>query len=98
MQERSLPLGRSGRRRGGLQAGQAVEVSRGTLAGLSGVLVSRAPDGRWVVRLDGLQRGVLLVVDAVALKRRLGRTGQSKLLSNVFWRLPWESCYGSCSD
>jgi hypothetical protein len=40
--------------------------------GLTGVLVSCTPDGRWIVRLDVLEQGVELVVEAVALRRRLG--------------------------
>jgi hypothetical protein len=74
MKDRSLPLplAWSGRRRGSWQAGQAVQLCRGAMHGLTGVLVSCTPDGRWIVRLDGTQRGVELVVDAVALRRRLG--------------------------
>ena len=52
-----------------MQAGQAVEVNRGRLAGLSGVLASRASGSRWTVRLDGMP-GAVLVIDAIALTPR----------------------------
>ena len=65
----SRPRGRASRLRDGLQAGQAVEVNRGTLAGLSGVLVSRARGSRWTVCLDGMP-GAVLVIDAIALTPR----------------------------
>ena len=69
MKERSLllPLARSGKRRDRLLAGQAVEICRGALTGLSGVLVRRTGGSRWIVRVRGLPRGVLLAIDAVAL-------------------------------
>jgi hypothetical protein len=72
MKEGSLPLtrARSGRQRGGLQPGQAVEVSRGALTGLSGVLVRCTPGSRWIVRLDGLPGGIVLAIDAAALIER----------------------------
>jgi hypothetical protein len=81
MHERSLPLPRakSGRRHNSLQAGQVVEVSSGVLAGLSGVLVRSARGSRWIVRVDGLQRGVVLAIEAAALIRRrseLAASGQ----------------------
>jgi hypothetical protein len=64
-----LPRARSGRLRDGLRPGQAVEVSRGTLAGLSGVLVGCTGGSRWTVQLDGV-RGALVVIDAIALTAR----------------------------
>ena len=66
----ALPRARSGRRSCGLQVGKAVEVSRGALVGLSGVLVRCTGGSRWVVRLDGLDRGIVLAIDAAALIER----------------------------
>jgi hypothetical protein len=69
MKKGSLPLcrARSDRRRDVLQAGQAVEVSRGALAGQRGVLIRSDRGGRWIVRLDILTDGAVLEIDAAAL-------------------------------
>lgn len=53
----------------GWRAGQEVALRAGALAGLSGSLVRCAGNGRWMVRLAGLEPGVLLVVKVAALKR-----------------------------
>ena len=66
---RPLSRARAYRLRDELQAGQAVEVSRGALAGQRGVVVRAARGGRWIVRLDNLTDGAVLEIDATALIR-----------------------------
>lgn len=66
---RPLSRARADRRRDGLQAGQAVEVSRGALAGQRGVVVGSTHGGRWIVRLDNLEHGAVLEIAAAALIR-----------------------------
>jgi hypothetical protein len=72
MNERSLPLSRAGsnRRRVQWQEGQAIEISRGALTGLTGCLVRRTVGSRWIVRLDGLPHGVVLEIDAMTMRKR----------------------------
>ena len=72
MKERSLPLSRasSGRRHNRWQEGQTIEISRGALTGLAGYLVRRTGGSRWIVQVDGLPRGVVVAIDAVALSER----------------------------
>lgn len=72
MKDRTFAFARSmsSRRRGGLQVGQAVEVRSGVMAGLCGVLERFTRQSHCIVRLDGVERGVLLVVAAAALMER----------------------------
>ena len=66
---RPLPRVRTDRRRDGLQVGQAVEVSRGALAGQRGVVVRSTHGGRWIVHLNNLEHGAVLEIAAAALIR-----------------------------
>jgi hypothetical protein len=45
-----------------MTAGHVVVVKRGTLAGLAGVLVGPRGPGRWIVQLNQVQPGVLVVI------------------------------------
>jgi len=58
----------AGLRRHGLHVGQAVEVRRGTLAGMSGVLIGFKRDHNCMIELDVAQRGVVLIIAAAAVK------------------------------
>lgn len=50
--------------------GQAVVISSGVLAGLTGALMRGEGDKHWLLALDCLPRGVFLRIDARALKQR----------------------------
>lgn len=50
------------------RAGQAVEVSRGELAGARGVVVRSDGAGRWLVKLDGLPAGAFLSIPRDGLR------------------------------
>jgi hypothetical protein len=52
-----------------LQLDQRVRVNRGTLEGLSGVLVGIRGD-RCLIKLDAKPRGVVLLIDAAAVLPR----------------------------
>ena len=51
----------------GLSIGQAVKVQRGSLTGLTGVVIGWSDTGRCRIQLDVAQRGVLLVIDQTAV-------------------------------
>ena len=53
----------------GLSVGQAVEVARGALAGVRGVLVGFSHTQQCRIELDVAQRGVLLVIGPEAVKQ-----------------------------
>ena len=55
-------------------AGQAVVLSRGALAGFTGLLLTTTDDRRCLIRLDGAPQGVLLTIEAVAVARRRGES------------------------
>jgi hypothetical protein len=48
--------------------GQAVEVKRGMLAGISGVLIGFSSDQNCLIELDMVQRGVVLVINRAAVR------------------------------
>jgi len=52
-----------------LYKGCTVEIASGTLAGLSGVLVGYSPVGNCLIRLDGVQAGVLAIIEAGSLRQ-----------------------------
>jgi hypothetical protein len=51
--------------------GQVVQVTAGQLTGMKGTIVDAANSNRCIVQLDGVERGVLLAIDAKWLKRAL---------------------------
>jgi hypothetical protein len=53
-----------------LRVGCAVEVTSGVLGGIMGVLVGFSHGQSCLIRLSGVQRGVLLVIDAASLQER----------------------------
>lgn len=62
---------------GRLRKGQAVAITRGALTGMTGIL-DRFKDGqRCLIRLDVVQRGVLLIIDAAAVGERPAVPGTS---------------------
>jgi hypothetical protein len=67
---RYIPRAHSGRRRGALLVGQTVEVTRGLLAGASGVLTRITADRRCLVELHCQPRGVLILIDPAAVAQR----------------------------
>jgi hypothetical protein len=52
-----------------LDVGCAVELTSGVLGGMTGVLVGFSRGHNCLIRLDGVQRGVLVVIDAASLKQ-----------------------------
>jgi transcription antitermination factor NusG len=52
------------------QVGQRVEVNRGPLAGLSGVLIGLRSGHRCLIELDVTPRGVVLLIDSAAVTKR----------------------------
>ena len=65
-----FPQAQATRRGHGLQVGQAVEVKRGALAGMSGVLIGFSRGHHCRIELDVVQRGVMLVIDRTAVRKR----------------------------
>jgi hypothetical protein len=53
----------------GLQVGQVVEVKRGALAGISGVLIGFSSDQNCLIELNIVQRGVALIIDRAAVRK-----------------------------
>ena len=53
-----------------LQAGEAVVVTCGALAGRCGVLLRCTEGNRWAVQLEVLESGALLVIDAAFIEHR----------------------------
>jgi len=51
-----------------LQVGQVIEVQRGALAGISGVLIGFSSDHNCLIELPIVQQGVMLVIDRAAVK------------------------------
>ena len=51
-----------------LEIAQAVEVIRGALAGMTGVLIDYHGDRRCLVALDAAPKGVLLSIDFTAVR------------------------------
>jgi hypothetical protein len=49
------------------RAGQAVTLRRGPLAGWKGRLMERRGESRWLVNLDGQQRGMFVALQAAEL-------------------------------
>jgi hypothetical protein len=62
--------------RRGLEVGRAVELQRGKLTGMSGVLLGFRGERRCLIELDDVPRGVLLIIDAAAVKARLARAAE----------------------
>lgn len=62
------PQGQAGYHRHGLRLDQAVELQRGALTGMSGVLVGFRGDRRCQIELDDVPQGVFLIVDCAAVK------------------------------
>ena len=50
--------------------GEHVQIGLGPLAGMQGLLVKQAADGRWVVQLSDVGAGVLLCIDSRHFARR----------------------------
>lgn len=48
--------------------GCAVQIIDGALDGMTGVFVRHRPTNNCLIRLDGIQRGVLVLIDAVSLR------------------------------
>lgn len=67
----------SARLRHGLEVGRAVELQRGKLSGMSGVLIGFRGDHGCLIELDHVPRGVLLIIDAAAVKARPARAAGS---------------------
>jgi hypothetical protein len=59
---------KAARRRHQLRAGQSVELTRGALAGLTGVVIGFHNDHRCVIELNNVAKGVLLLTDVAAAK------------------------------
>ena len=57
-----------GNRNRRFQEGCAVQVIDGALDGMTGVLVRHRPTNNCLIRLDGIQRGVLVLIDAASLR------------------------------
>jgi len=55
-----------------LVVGQPVEIRRGLLKKLSGVLVGFGGRDKCLVELDGLQRGILLSIGSTSVRQRGG--------------------------
>jgi cyanate permease len=66
----TLPRVNSRRRPQRLQAGEAVVVTCGALAGLCGVLLRCTEGNCWAVQLEVLESGALLVIDAAFIEHR----------------------------
>ena len=66
----TLPRVNSRRRPQRLQAGGAVVVTCGALAGLCGVLLRCTEGNHWAVQLEVLESGALLVIDAAYIEHR----------------------------
>jgi len=66
----TLPRVSSRRRPKRLQAGAAVVVTCGALAGLCGVLLRCTEGNRCAVQLEFLESGALLVIDAAFIEHR----------------------------
>ena len=67
MIDESSAMSHGGRR---LRIGCAVEVMGGVLSGMTGVVVGFGRGNNCLIRLDGVECGVLLVIAAAALKER----------------------------
>jgi len=67
MIDESSAMSHGGRR---LRIGCAVEVTGGVLGGMTGVLVGFSRGNNCLIRLDRVERSVLLVIAAAALKER----------------------------
>jgi hypothetical protein len=61
---------RAAHRRRGLEVGRPVELKRGALAGMSGLLIGFRSERRCLIELDVAQRGVFLSIDCAAVKER----------------------------
>lgn len=61
----------SARHRHGLEVGRSVELERGELTGMSGVLIGFRGEHRCLIELDDVPPGVVLIIDAAAVKARL---------------------------
>jgi hypothetical protein len=72
MSERPLRSTKSrvGFPRPGLTVGQAVEVNRGSLAELTGVLIGFERGQNCIIQLHVAPEGVVLVIDAAAVQQR----------------------------
>jgi hypothetical protein len=66
----TLPRVNSRRRPQRLQAGEAIVVTCGALAGLCGVLLRCTEGNRWTVQLEVQESGTLLVIDAAFIEHR----------------------------
>jgi len=67
------PNAAAGNNHGGrLRLGQTVELTRGVLAGMRGVLESFRPPRWCLLRLNVAEDGVLLLIDVGAVKEFLG--------------------------
>lgn len=55
---------------GRIRVGQSVALTRGALAGMTGVLERFGDGQRCLIRLDIVERGVLLIIDAAAVRQR----------------------------
>ena len=64
----SLPLLADESRASAQPPGQLVEVIRGELSGVRGVLVRTADKGRWLVRLEGTAAGILVSMPRTGLR------------------------------
>jgi len=58
-----------------LVVGQNVEIRRGLLQGLSGVLVSFGRDGNCLIELDGMNSGILLSIAAASVWQKPANPG-----------------------
>ena len=57
-----------------LAVGQRVEIKRGLLGGLSGVLVRLGTNGNCLVELDGIPTGILLSIGSHSLRHHAAST------------------------
>ena len=60
---------RGGHRVHNLQAGQAVKVKRGRLAGMTGRVFGFSSDGGCMIALDVVEPGVVLIIEPAAVKK-----------------------------
>jgi hypothetical protein len=65
----TLPA-KAGLRRRRLLVGQPVEIRRGVLAGLRGVLMGFGRDQKCLIKLNVAEGGVVLLIDAAAVQER----------------------------